>query len=98
MDYTRVLHLDPSKPAYHLYRVSYNITLRHPMNSKLMQGEVYLLLKDYKIASLHVKIASKLTTGFNQAKTQKALVEAFLGNHQQVHIEKRSCNCNFLSF
>ena len=49
-----------------------------------MQGEVYLLLKDYKLASLHVKIASKLTTGFNQAKTQKALVEAFLGNHQQV--------------
>jgi len=36
------------------------------------------------LAALQVKVASKLTTGFNQYKTQKALVEAFLGNHQQV--------------
>lgn len=44
------------------------------------------MLKEYKLAALHIKIASKLTTGFSQAKTQKALVEAFLGNHQQVHV------------
>ena len=40
--------------------------------------------KNYDLAALHVKIAAKLTTGFNQSKTQRALVEAFLGNHQQV--------------
>ena len=40
--------------------------------------------KDFNMAALHVKIAAKLSTGFNQSKTQRALVEAFLGNHQQV--------------
>ena len=43
------------------------------------------MLKEYALAALQVKIAAKLTTGFNQSKTQRALVEAFLGNHQQVH-------------
>ena len=49
-----------------------------------MQGEVYLIQKKYELAALHVKIAAKLATGFNQSKAQRALVEAFLGNHQQV--------------
>jgi hypothetical protein len=41
-------------------------------------------MKKYDLAALHVRTAAKLTTGFNQAKTQRALVDAFLGNHQQV--------------
>ena len=45
---------------------------------------MYLLMKEFKLAAFQVKIAAKLTTAFSQSKTQRALVEAFLGNHQQV--------------
>lgn len=41
-------------------------------------------MKEYNMATMQVKVAAKLVTGFNQSKTQRALVEAFLGNHQQV--------------
>ena len=71
---------------YKLAIVDYTRVLHFEPNQPtyyLYRGEVYLLLKEYNLAALHIKTASKLTTGFNQEKMQKALVEAFLGNHQQ---------------
>ena len=37
-----------------------------------------------ELASLHIRIAAKLSTGFDRSKAQRALVESFLGNHKQV--------------
>ena len=36
------------------------------------------------MASLHIRTAAKLChSGFNQSKTQQALVESFLGHHEE---------------
>ena len=50
----------------------------------ILQGELYLALKNFAMAALHIRTAAKLCySGFNQSKTQQALVESFLGNHTE---------------
>lgn len=41
-------------------------------------------MKNFKMAAQLIKTAAKLChSGFNQSKTQQALVESFLGNHSE---------------
>ena len=52
--------------------------------TELLQGELYLSLKNFPMAALHIRTAAKLChSGFNQSKMQQALVESFLGHHTE---------------
>ena len=49
-----------------------------------MQGELFLSLKNFKMAAELIRTAAKLChSGFDQSKTQQALVESFLDNHSE---------------
>ncbi|XP_064400384.1 uncharacterized protein LOC135346636 isoform X3 [Halichondria panicea] len=52
----------------------------------LFKGELHFHLGELDLASLHISIAAKLSTGFDQEKSQRALVDSFLGNYEQAII------------
>ena len=50
----------------------------------IYEGELYLKLGEFEMAAMHIRTAAKLSTGFERSKTQRALVESFLGHHEEV--------------
>ncbi len=50
----------------------------------IYKGEVYLKLHEFDLAAQHIRTAAKLNMGFEKSKRQGALVESFLGNHEEV--------------
>ncbi len=50
----------------------------------IYNGEVYLKLGEYDLATLHIRKAAQLNMGFDKCRRQGALVESFLGNHDEV--------------
>ncbi len=97
LDYARAAHLEPNNPTYYLFKVKCDsvswltktIVTAWPVRCTscfLSQGELHFHLGELDLAALHISIAAKLSTGFDQEKSQRALVDSFLGNYEQVRV------------
>lgn len=50
----------------------------------IYKGETHLKLREFELATMHIRMAAKVNKGFDKSRRQGALVESFLGNHEEV--------------